>query len=309
MKKKLTLIAFAAAVMALSALPFFSQANLRQPTVSTTGLLNVTWTAGTLNNGGHAVAITAGTLNATASKTDCAAPTYPSCDFVYADSSGTVAHSATLATAAASGNTIMAIIESSGTAITKMSFPLQNSGVGLAGLGVITSPTLVTPNIGAATGTSLDLTGSVDVGVAGTTVGTVVMHNATSGAITLTPTTGALGTVSATFPAASITVPGTTMTSCLTSATCATPTAQSTNGKIAYGSGALSSATPSVATISGISPAFTATTSMFCTASPLGTTATIAASSMVINLVSTSSFTVTGPDTVTTGFHWICVGN
>lgn len=62
------------------------------------------------------------------------------------------------------------------------------------------TPTLVTPVIGAATGTSLDLTGGLDTGVAGSTVGTVVMHNGTSGDITISPGTGALGTVTMTAP-------------------------------------------------------------------------------------------------------------
>jgi hypothetical protein len=39
------------------------------------------------------------------------------------------------------------------------------------------------------------------VGVAGTSVGTIAFKNATSGTITLQPTTGALGTVTATLPA------------------------------------------------------------------------------------------------------------
>jgi hypothetical protein len=44
-------------------------------------------------------------------------------------------------------------------------------------------------------------TNGLTVGVAGTTVGSVAFKNATSGTITLQPTTGALGTVTATLPA------------------------------------------------------------------------------------------------------------
>lgn len=308
MKKNLKIYALAAVLMAVSAITYYSQANLRPPTLRTTGLLNVTWNAGTVNNGGHAVAIAAGSLNATASKTDCAAPTYTSCDFVYANSSGTVSHSGTLATAAASGNTILALIESDGTTITKMSFPLQNSGVGLAGLGVITSPTLITPNIGAATGTSLDLTGSLDVGTAGTTVGTVVMNNATSGTITLTPTTGALGTRTITLPAATMTVNGSVQYECGTSAACS-PSNVSTSDWEFFGSAALSSASPSTASISALSPAYTSTATYWCTASPEGTSAAVAAAGIAINKTSGSAFTLTGPNTVTTVIDWHCWGH
>lgn len=195
-------------IITLAVLPMFvtGQANLRQPVIRSTSLLNLTWTAGTVNNGGKAVTIAAGSTNGTASRTDCAAPTFTTCGWLYADSAGTVANTTTRATAAASGNTILAMYESNGTTITKLSFPLQSSMLSQAAVGTLTGATLVTPNIGAATGTSLDLTGSLDVGVAGTTVGTVVMNNATSGTITLSPATGALGTVTATLPAATGTV-------------------------------------------------------------------------------------------------------
>jgi len=59
-----------------------------------------------------------------------------------------------------------------------------------------TSPTLVTPILGAATGTSLDVTGSLTSGVASTTSGTLVLRNAAS-AFTQT--------IRGTNPAASIT--------------------------------------------------------------------------------------------------------
>lgn len=42
---------------------------------------------------------------------------------------------------------------------------------------------------------------TIDAGVSGTSAGTIVFSNATSGSITLTPTTGALGIVTATLPA------------------------------------------------------------------------------------------------------------
>lgn len=110
-----------------------AQSNLRQPVVSSSGL-TITYTAGTINNGGHAVAITAGTVTATASRTDCAAPTYTICGFVYSNSSGTVAYTTALATAAAQGNTLMAFAESDGGGVTKLSFPLQNGALFTSGL-------------------------------------------------------------------------------------------------------------------------------------------------------------------------------
>lgn len=305
--RKVSSLIITALVLCLP-LAFLGQSNLRQPTVRTTGLLNFTWTAGTVNNGGHAVAIAAGSTNATAAQTDCAAPTYTACNFLYANSSGTVASTVTLATAGASGNTILAFAETNGTVITKLSFPLQNSGVGLAGIGVITSPTLVTPNIGVATGTSLDLTAGLDVGVAGTTVGTVAMHNATSGTITLQPTTGALGTVTATFPATSITVPGTIVTSCGTSATCAAPSTVSASAKVFIGtSGALNGASPSVAVVSGLTPAFTSTATYRCVVMVNGAAASTTIGS--IANTSTSSFTVTATNSATNTLDYICVGS
>lgn len=286
----------------------FAQANLRQPTVSTTSLLNLTWTAGTINNGGHAVAITAGSTNGTASRTDCAAPTFTTCGWLYADSSGTVANTTTRATAAASGNTILAMYESNGTAITKLSFPQQSSMLTQAALGTLTAATLVTPNIGAATGTSLDLTGSLDVGVAGTTVGTVVMNNATSGTITLQPTTGALGTVTATFPAASITVPGVALYDCGTANACS-PAIKSSTARVFSGiSSALNAASPAIATITGISPAFTSTSSYHCTATLSGASAAGATGALEITNVSSSSFTITAGNGVNIPAEYICVG-
>ena len=53
-----------------------------------------------------------------------------------------------------------------------------------------------------------DGTSVITLGVSGTSVGGVKLNNATSGSVTLQPTTGALGTVTASFPAASIVVAG-----------------------------------------------------------------------------------------------------
>jgi hypothetical protein len=53
-----------------------------------------------------------------------------------------------------------------------------------------------------------DGTSVMTLGVSGTSVGGVKLNNATSGSVTLQPVTGALGTVTASFPAASIVVAG-----------------------------------------------------------------------------------------------------
>lgn len=205
------------------------------PNVGRTTLLGYKVTAGTVILGGHAVTVAAATGNVTASKTDCAAPAYASCNFIYINSSGTVAATVTMATALASGNSVLALAESDGTVITRLTAANQSSAV--------------------------------------VTIGPFAQIN-----------------------------------SCVASASCATPVSAAANLKWAFGTAALSSASPSLATITGIAPAFTATTTMFCTASPIGTTAAIAAAGLAVNLVSTSSFTVTGPNTVTTSFFWQCSG-
>lgn len=221
-------------MVGLAPLPVMSQANLRQPTVYAGTLLNVKWTAGTLNLGGHAVTVTAGNANTTASKTDCSGPAYSSCNFLYVNSSGTVANSTTLATAMATGNSLLAYIETGMTAITRIAFANQSND-----------------NF----------------------------------------------------------VDGTLTTNCGTSASCATPA--QVYGKavrVAMGTTALSSGTPSAVTITGISPAFTGTTTYHCTATPIGNTKTIADKGVAITLVSGSSFTLTGDDMVTTTISWQCIG-
>lgn len=109
--------------------PLMAQANLRVPSVTGTGLLAFKYTAGVVNNGGHAVTIAAGTGSATASQNDCAAPTYTACYFVYTNSSGTVAGSTAKATVGAAGNVLLALIETDGTHITRIVAPQQNGTV------------------------------------------------------------------------------------------------------------------------------------------------------------------------------------
>ena len=124
MKKLATILA----VLALS-LGAFAQQTYNPPTVysgnATTGLIV---TAGTVNNGGHPVAVAAvavGTLTVTLNETSCAAPAYALCNFVYANSSGTVAVTTALPTAVASGNVLLALIETGATTITQIVYPWQ----------------------------------------------------------------------------------------------------------------------------------------------------------------------------------------
>jgi hypothetical protein len=78
------------------------------------------------------------------------------------------------------------------------------------------------------------------------------------------------------------------------------------NPKIVFGSAPLVSGTPSTATVTGISPAFTATADYVCTISGPGSAAATALYG--VTNVSSSSFTITGPTSVTTVISYICVG-
>lgn len=78
-----------------------------------------------------------------------------------------------------------------------------------------------------------------------------------------------------------------------------------TSPKTVYGSAALVTGTPSTAAITGISPAFTSSTSFVCTvAGRAGATSGLYS---VAN-VSGSAFTITGPAATTTVINYICVG-
>lgn len=91
---------------------------------------------------------------------------------------------------------------------------------------------------------------------------------------------------------------------CGTTSTCSA-TAE-VSGQVVFGSAALVTGTPSTVTISGISPAFTATADYVCTVSAPGATAATAL--LGVTNVSASSFTITGPAGVTTVVSYQCVG-
>jgi hypothetical protein len=93
------------------------------------------------------------------------------------------------------------------------------------------------------------------------------------------------------------------VTSCGTTATCAATNISAT-AKVVRGAVALTSGTPSTAVVTAI-PAFTSTTSYSCAA----TNQTTQANSVKVANTSTTSITITGPNTVTDTIGYICVGN
>lgn len=76
-----------------------------------------------------------------------------------------------------------------------------------------------TTGVAVVSGITTDGISKLDLGVAGTSVGAVAFSNATSGSITLSPPTGALGTPTATLPATTTTLVGRGTTDSLTNKT------------------------------------------------------------------------------------------
>lgn len=102
-------------------------------------------------------------------------------------------------------------------------------------------------------------------------------------------------------------VKGPYFASCGTVAACATAPS-SPAVKVIYGTVALSSASPSAATVTGISPAFTSSSSYVCAVAPVGADATIAGAGVAVSNVSSTSFTVTGQNSVSTVINYVCAG-
>lgn len=91
---------------------------------------------------------------------------------------------------------------------------------------------------------------------------------------------------------------------CGTTSTCANTSLPAP--RIVQGSAPLVTGTPSTVTITGISPAFTSSTSYVCTVSAQSGAASAL---MSVANVSSSSFTITGPTAVTTVINFICAGS
>ena len=151
--------------------------DVQQPRVacvaSDCSTLFVSNTAGTTLNGGEAVAVTAVASTAVAAaQTDCSSPGYATCNFLYVTSAGGVpAVTQVVATAGAAGNSLLALVQTDGTAITRISFPNQSATVDLQVLGPLGTFS-VSPTPAAAGGSDLGTAalpwGSVFIGNAAT---------------------------------------------------------------------------------------------------------------------------------------------
>lgn len=161
------------------------------------------WTAGTINNGGDTLAVAAGSADLTTNKNDCAAPTFTSCNFVYADNTGAVAVTTTLATAVASGNTLLAMIETGAAdaIFTNVVLPQQSGTLWNQAAGPITSA--VTAFLPAAAG-------GTDIGSAAKPFGSAFIGAAATNNFEVTGT--ATGARTVTLPDASFTVGQKTVT-------------------------------------------------------------------------------------------------
>lgn len=109
-----------------------------------------------------------------------------------------------------------------------------------------------------------------------------------------------------TFPDASITVSGANAQWCGTTNTCAATDKSPSVHMVAGITAALDAASPSVATVASISPAFTSTTSYACT----GTVESASASTVALATtnISGSSFKFVGPNGGTAVIHYLCIG-
>lgn len=159
-----------------------AQTNFHPPTVSVSnGTTGIKWNAGTVNNGGHPVTVAAGTSTVTLNKADCSSPSFANCNFVFVNSTGTVSVTTTLATAIASGNSLIALIETGAVTTTQVVYPWQSGTMWLQAAGPstnLTTPVLTTPTIAAgllasgsasndfsgSTGTFKTSTGAVTIG-------------------------------------------------------------------------------------------------------------------------------------------------
>jgi len=127
-------------LLALSTLAL-GQTSYNPPTVYAGSGLHILVTGGTVNLGGKPVTVAAvGATAVSANKTDCSAPSYPSCAIVYSDSSGTVALTTAIATAATPTNTILAYVTTGASTITSIVAAWQNGQV-FSNIGTATGAT------------------------------------------------------------------------------------------------------------------------------------------------------------------------
>lgn len=92
--------------------------------------LTVTYTNGSVTSGGLVTAITGSTVLVSNTQTDCSAPAYASCNFVYWNTGASLATTTAVATAFAPGNVIVAYVTASGgnvTAVTPASWAPANT--------------------------------------------------------------------------------------------------------------------------------------------------------------------------------------
>jgi hypothetical protein len=116
--------------------PFFS---------FTPNSLVVTWTQGYGYFGNGFVNIAPGSVTLTASKTTCSRANIiavtDSCNYIYANTSGVVAVTTAIATAMASGNSLLAVAVTNGTGVTSLQAPYQDTSGG--GGGATSTSTIV----------------------------------------------------------------------------------------------------------------------------------------------------------------------
>ena len=146
-----------------------------------------------------------------------------------------------------------------------------------------------------------DGTSKLTLGVAGTSVGSVDFKNATSGTVTLSPVTGALGTVTLSLPAATDTLVGKATTDTLTNKTLTNPTVNNyTEGVVSIGTVTTSS---TLSLTNGTIQTATLTASTACTF----TMPTATAGKSFVFLLKQAASTGNGTATFT-GVKWSGVG-
>ncbi len=165
--------------------------------------------------------------------------------------------------------------------------------------------TLVAGTVTALTSAPLPaVAAGVDIGSTLLPFGNFWVGQAATNNVKLTANT--TGARVATFPDATITVSGAVAQYCGTTTTCAHTSIGSTL-KIVTGSAALASGSPSIAAVTGMSPAFTAAGDYSCTAQDTADQ-TVPIGVLSAGYVSGSAVTFTGPNTVTDVIRYICIG-